>query len=354
MDNITPDFAPLPAITEFDQWCAARDRHEDEVQVSAQYVPRDMVGYEDLDENGSWSEVPDYGWVWRPRATPADWAPYRYGHWAWVAPWGWTWIDDAPWGFAPFHYGRWAMVAGGWVWVPGRMAVGMRPVYAPALVAFVGEPGVEVAAWFPLGPHEVYRPSYRASEVYVRRVNVTHVTVIGGANVTYVNQRIPGAVTAVSHETFVETFVSARPVGRSTIAMEGRLGHAPVVGTAAPIPPRRVSVLGNAGPAVAAPPARFVERPVVMRRPPPARVEAERVRPAPPARVERVERVEPPPARPQRVEMPAPAPRPQRVEVPAARPERPAAREERKEGRKEERKEERKVVRRGEKLDDKK
>ena len=43
---------------EFDQWCQQRDRHEDEVQVSARYVPRDMAGYEDLDDNGAWSEVP--------------------------------------------------------------------------------------------------------------------------------------------------------------------------------------------------------------------------------------------------------------------------------------------------------
>src|SRR5215472_11492425 len=107
-------------------------------------------------------------------------------------PWGWTLIDDAPWGFAPFHYGRWAMVGGGWVWIPGRMVVGVRPVYAPALVAFVGGPrfsigvtvggGVGMAAWFPLGPHEVYRPAYHVSEVYVRQVNITHVT-----NVTVIN-----------------------------------------------------------------------------------------------------------------------------------------------------------------------
>ena len=85
-----------------------------------------------------WSEAPEYGPVWRPRTVEIGWAPYRDGRWAWVEPWGWTWIDDAPWGFAPFHYGRWAMVGGGWVWVPGRMVVGVRPVYAPALVVFVG------------------------------------------------------------------------------------------------------------------------------------------------------------------------------------------------------------------------
>src|ERR1035441_183444 len=94
--------------------------------------------------------------VWVPNGTPGGWAPYHFGHWVWVDPWGWTWIDDAPWGFAPFHYGRWAYAGAGWVWVPGAMAA--RPVYAPALVAFVGFGGAGMTAGFPLGPGEVYPP----------------------------------------------------------------------------------------------------------------------------------------------------------------------------------------------------
>ena len=77
-----------------------------------------------------------------PRSVPSGWAPYRTGHWSYVQPWGWTWIDDQPWGFAPYHYGRWANSGGRWVWVPPQRDV--RPVYAPALVAFVG--GIELAA----------------------------------------------------------------------------------------------------------------------------------------------------------------------------------------------------------------
>ncbi|MBW8722783.1 MAG: chromosome partitioning protein ParA, partial [Polaromonas sp.] len=119
----------------FDLWAANRDRLEDQ-SVSARYVPRETVGYQQLDSYGNWSQDPAYGAVWIPRAVPANWAPYRMGHWAWVSPWGWTWVDDAPWGFAPFHYGRWAQVGPRWAWVPGRLAP--RPVYAPALVAFVG------------------------------------------------------------------------------------------------------------------------------------------------------------------------------------------------------------------------
>jgi hypothetical protein len=271
MDQVSQEMGPAPPPDEFDSWALARDRHEDELVQSARYVPRDMIGYEDLDDNGVWSEEPDYGWVWRPRVVVAGWAPYRFGHWAWVEPWGWTWIDDAPWGFAPFHYGRWAMAAGGWVWVPGRMVAGVRPVYAPALVAFVGGGGfgAGVSAWFPLGPREAYVPAYHVSEVYVRQVNMAHVRVIDRANAVnarYMNQGVPGAVTAVSRE----TFVGARPVGRATVTVDVRAAaQARVVGTAAMIAPERVSVIGHAGPPMAAPPARFVERTVVVRNAPP-------------------------------------------------------------------------------------
>ena len=132
-----------------------------------------------------------------PTRVAAGWAPYRFGHWVWVAPWGWTWVEDEPWGFAPFHYGRWAEVGGGWCWVPGPVVV--RPVYAPALVVFVGGPrfGMSVSfggggggvAWFPLGPREVYVPPYRTSVRYVQNVNVTNTTV-NVVNVTNVYNNV--------------------------------------------------------------------------------------------------------------------------------------------------------------------
>ena len=127
-------FAFAPA-DDFDRWASARDQRW-ENSVSARYVSRDLIGYEDLDEYGTWRDVAGYGHVWTPTRVAAHWAPYRDGHWAWVEPWGWTWVDDAPWGFAPSHYGRWASIGGAWAWVPGPLEA--RPVYAPALVAFVG------------------------------------------------------------------------------------------------------------------------------------------------------------------------------------------------------------------------
>ena len=264
----------------FDSWSMERERRELS-QVSARYVPRDMIGYEDLDAYGTWRNVPPYGMVWVANSMAPGWAPYHNGHWAWVEPWGWTWIDDAPWGFAPFHYGRWAFAGGMWVWVPGRIVAGVRPMYAPALVAFVGGPrfgvgiavggGGGMAAWFALGPGEVYRPAYHVSDVYVTNINVVHVTnvtVINQVNVNnvhYMNQGVPGAVTAVPHD----AFVGGRPVHEAAVRMDEReMANAPVMGSTAGFAPRRESVLAGAGRANV-PPARFAERPVVMKSPAP-------------------------------------------------------------------------------------
>ncbi len=287
-DTVTQEMGPVPAPDDFDLWCQTRDRREDSL-VSARYVPREMIGYEDLDQYGVWRMDPRYGWVWVPRGVPVGWAPYHYGHWAWVEPWGWTWIDDAPWGFAPFHYGRWAFSEGFWVWVPGRMdaAVGivrMRPVYAPALVAFVGggEFGVSVAlgggagmaAWFPLGPGEVYRPAYRVSAAYVTNVNIVHVgnvAVIDSVdvvNVRYVNQSVRGAMMVVPHDAFVG---SRRVSEVAVVVPQEQIVRARVIGSTAPMAPVRESVLARppGGAAVRVPPQSLSARQVVVSHQPP-------------------------------------------------------------------------------------
>lgn len=130
-----------------------------------------MTGAEALAETGDWEDSPEYGPVWFPPA--AGYVPYREGRWAFVAPWGWTWVDDAPWGFAPTHYGRWAEWRGRWCWVPGREWAPERPpAYAPALVAFVaGAAAGSWVGWVPLGPHEAYRPPYRASAGLIEALN---------------------------------------------------------------------------------------------------------------------------------------------------------------------------------------
>ena len=186
VDQLSYDVGGLGSEDSFSRWCLGRDEREDRIR-SAQYVSTDVTGYEDLDDYGRWHNVGGYGPVWTPVGVPYDWAPYRYGHWAYVYPWGWTWVEEEPWGFAPFHYGRWAFVESTWCWVPGPVVV--APVYAPALVAFIGGGGFSLAVgvgggigWFPLGPGEVFVPWYRTSPVYVQNVNVTNTRV----NVTQV------------------------------------------------------------------------------------------------------------------------------------------------------------------------
>ncbi|MBC7941956.1 MAG: hypothetical protein H7Z19_19720, partial [Chitinophagaceae bacterium] len=152
----------------------------DERTVASRFVSPEMTGAEELDRHGRWDTHPEHGVVWFPQEVRADWAPYRHGRWAWVRPWGWTWVDEAPWGFAPFHYGRWVHWRDRWGWVPGTYVP--RPVFAPALVAWVGGPrwGVSIniggptVGWVPLAPREVYVPWYRHTPVYGGRVNTPH------------------------------------------------------------------------------------------------------------------------------------------------------------------------------------
>src|SRR5260370_7596406 len=139
-----------------------------------------MTGFEELEAYGEWNSAPDDGAVWFPKELPADWAPYREGHWAWIEPWGWNWVDDEPWGFAPFHYGRWAWVADRWGWVPGEFVA--DPVYAPALVGFIQPEAIEGAVpnvespigWFPLAPGEAFSPTPPPTFPTPPSLNPTH------------------------------------------------------------------------------------------------------------------------------------------------------------------------------------
>jgi hypothetical protein len=155
----------------------------DETRLAAPYyISPDVTGFTALDASGAWESTSQYGIVWIPSGLPADWAPYRDGHWRWILPWGWTWIDDQPWGFATAHYGRWTVVDGHWGWVPGSFVE--HPVYVPAVVAFLGTAGVGLSVadttgpaigWFPLAPGEVYWPSYTRNLDYVRNLNLGNV-----------------------------------------------------------------------------------------------------------------------------------------------------------------------------------
>ncbi|MEP6939565.1 MAG: DUF6600 domain-containing protein [Rudaea sp.] len=243
----------IPEADDFDRFSFERDNRWD-ASASRQYVSEDVIGYEDLDNNGSWSDEPEYGNVWYPSNVSAGWTPYSYGSWGWVGGYGWTWVDSSPWGFAPFHYGRWAYVHNRWGWCPGPAHV--RPYYAPALVAFIGNGNQRVGfstgapvGWFPLGPRDVYVPGYRVSRDYFTRVNIY--TGIGAVQINnyygnysrgrfdfarygYANRNVAGAVTAVPGNVFVgarQVRGSALPVTRETFANSRVSGFAAVAPT---------------------------------------------------------------------------------------------------------------------------
>jgi len=284
-DSLNADVEQIGDPDQFDTWADGRERRHDQSR-SAQYLSHDVVGYDDLDDNGDWRDDSNYGHVWFPHVD-AGWAPYREGHWDWIDPWGYTWVDDSSWGYAPFHYGRWVNAGGRWGWVAGPPAE--RAVYAPALVVFIGAGGGGGfggnIGWFPLGPREVYVPSYPVSRGYVERVNMSSTTVnttvitnvynttvinktTNVTNITYANRNVAGAVTAVPQG----AFASAQPVARAAVKIDAReIASAPVSRRVA-VNPTREAVLGSKASSanhVTAPPAAVMNRQVVAKKTPP-------------------------------------------------------------------------------------
>lgn len=277
-DVKSPTCTDLPPPDAFDQWCAGRNKLVDN-STSAQYVSPSVIGSADLSYYGTWSNVAGLGNVWTPSNVPANWAPFTQGHWDSIQPWGWTWVDDEPWGFAPFHYGRWTTVNNVWYWIP---PVSQNPVYAPALVAFVGgnnelqtnsapasvapsapnAPATANApsvAWFPLGPGDVYVPPYPVSATYFNSINTSNAVFNPGfvqsvyANpqlmVNYHNYHFANAITIVPRS----VFIGAQPVFnvrirvtdvvnfyRAPISIFIHFGPAPVYRPALYRPPMRV------------------------------------------------------------------------------------------------------------------
>ena len=100
--------------------------------------------YDQLSPYGQWINMPEYGYVWMPNASP-DFKPYgTNGHWVCTDE-GWAWESGYPWGWATFHYGRWFFQDGyGWMWIPGNE-------WAPAWVQWRNSD--DYYGWAPIGPN---------------------------------------------------------------------------------------------------------------------------------------------------------------------------------------------------------
>ena len=266
-DNIDYIIEKAPGPDGLDRWAAERDRKEDN-SVSARYVSRDMVGYDDLDDYGTWRDEPEYGHVWYPAVVEPGWAPYSYGYWNWVGPWGWTWIDYSPWGFAPFHYGRWNYFGGRWGWCPGPIFG--APIYGPAFVGFFGGGFGFGVGWFPLGFGEPFFPWFRCRHEFIERINV-HNTFIrnrsvlntSARNINYVHARNVNAVTVANRN----AFMNGQAINRGATHLTAASLRGARVTNSVGIKPTQHSSLGsvNIRSHVATPPAAIQNRAVVAR-----------------------------------------------------------------------------------------
>lgn len=242
-----PAFADIRngiGIDGFDSWSADRDRRYERGR-SAAYVSRQMVGYAELDEYGTWEPSPTYGAVWYPNEVAADWAPYRDGYWTNAGSWGLTWVDAAPWGYAPSHYGRWVRVGPRWGWCPGAYVA--RPYWAPALVGWYGgggwglsmNVGAPVYGWVPLGWRDPYIPWWgrcshncwaRYNRPYDVNVNVRPTT----PPRRYSNFDVPGAMTVVPGG----LLGTRKPVPGNIVRLPGsQQRSAPILASAPPVAP---------------------------------------------------------------------------------------------------------------------
>jgi hypothetical protein len=274
-----------PELDGWDHW--NYDRTNDLVDaMSERYLPPGVAGASELDHYGSWRVVEDYGSVWVPDDVPAGWVPYSTGRWIWDPYYQWTWIDDAPWGWAPFHYGRWICRNNYWMWAPGTVRV--RPVYAPALVAFYGQApvrsGVSVTiggtlGWVALSWGEPLRPWW-GRPGFVGRPwwggwggpRVVNNTVINQTNIVninqinYANSRFANAVVTAPTDRFgkadVRSFAVKKTAPRDMRPLQG----------AVPVQPSPTALVAGA-PRAAKPPEQIVARPVIaVRKPPEVRV----------------------------------------------------------------------------------
>jgi hypothetical protein len=265
---------PAPALTEWDSWNYKRTGYLIQ-HADTRYVPPATYGTEELSRHGTWRTVETYGSVWVPSGVPSGWVPYSDGRWIWDPRFGWTWLDDAPWGWAPYHYGRWVFVRNYWAWAPGPIVV--RPVYAPALVVFLGGATISVGrpvCWAPLGWGEPVIPWWGrrgfvgvpwwggwggprvVNNVVINRQKIVNVTTIN----VYRHVHVTHAVVGVSRDRFGRAGASVSRVRADEVRQ-----LRPVHG-ALDVQPVATSVLPAVGPAVK-PPAAMQSRSVVATRP---------------------------------------------------------------------------------------
>ena len=256
-DNAQYQVSATSSRDDWDKWNSDRDRTIEGAE-SWNHTNPYYTGSQDLDGNGQWNSVPDYGSVWFP-SEGSDWAPYRDGRWVFEPYYGWTWVSYEPWGWAPYHYGRWFVYGGRWGWWPGPVYSGYRPIWAPAYVSFLGFGGggfgvgigFGSVGWLPIGPGDRFYPWYGRGVTQVNiNINNFHNNYGGGfaplrggprafSNIdgALASERIRNGVSSMSADQFGRGRVPAQQQRFN----EGSFRQASVMTGSLPVTPSRES-----------------------------------------------------------------------------------------------------------------
>jgi hypothetical protein len=234
---------PLNPADSWEVWNVDRDRAQSRSVKTDPYLPDELRGHAaELESNGSWVNVPEYGSVWRPTVmVSADWAPYRDGRWIWRGD-DYVWLSFESWGWAPYHYGRWAVVSGfGWCWVP---PVRGDVYWGPGYVGWY-RTGSQVG-WTPLAPGEKYygHRNYGRNSVNITNVNINTNTVV------YRNRTKPGGLTILPQNDFLRgKSATQHPSRKSPVSVSVSIGSPRIK----PLRETRMPIVKHTSPRVAPP-----------------------------------------------------------------------------------------------------
>ncbi len=151
----------------WDAWNSDRDQAQEAAAANQNQPPQNLgegnnnpdmnsnPAWDDLDNYGSWYDVPGQGYVWSPYAAEnPGFDPYADGNWTWMPGFGYIWASGYPWGYIPFSCGTWNFYSGfGWGWAPGMG--GSEPWWT---TGFYGGPNIGFA---PPGYFPIRRPPPR-------------------------------------------------------------------------------------------------------------------------------------------------------------------------------------------------
>lgn len=192
----------------WENWNTDRDRAQSRSARAESNLPDELRSHSaELDANGTWVRVPEYGMVWRPTVVAYDdWAPYRSGRWIWKGN-DYVWVSFESWGWVPYHFGRWAVLAGfGWCWVPPLRG---DVYWSPGYVGWHRN-GNHIG-WTPLAPGEIF---YGYGHYGRHSVNITNTT-INTSTIIYRNREVRGGLTVLPHNDFLKGRTAPQPSSRN-------------------------------------------------------------------------------------------------------------------------------------------